>query len=125
MRMFTTAHRECRVTAAIHTDQEVDTFLKAVKKFAKDHDIRECREKRYMVYSGPSRPTYKGVHVAIWSGVSWTTNASQKTGGVRLAPFDEAYPVEDFKRLADSLASALRSAFPDRAEVAYEEAEKR
>jgi hypothetical protein len=116
---------ECSVRAAIHTDQEAATFLETVRQFAKQHEIRECRQKRYMAYSGPPRPTYKGEHVALWSGVYWTTNASQKTGGVRLAPFDEAYPVKDFKLLADSLASAMRSAFPDRTEVAFQEAEKR
>lgn len=116
---------ECRVSAAIHTDQEVATFFETVRQFAKVHDIRECRQKRYMAYSGPPRPTHKGEHVAIWSGVSWTTNASQKTGGIRIAPFDETFPVEEFKGLADSLASTMRSAFPDRVEVTYKEAEKR
>lgn len=114
---------ECRVSVAIHTDEEMATFYEAVRQYAKAHDIRECRQKRYTVYSGPSRPTYKGEHVAIWSAVSWTTNASEKTGGVRLAPFDEAYPVDDFKRLADSLARTMRSTFPDRIEMTYKEAE--
>jgi len=116
---------ECRVTAAIHTNQEVASFFEAVRRFAKQHEIQECRQKRYMAYSGPPRPTHKGDHVAICSGVSWTTNASQKTRGVRLAPFDETYPIEDFKRLADSLANTMRSAFPEGVEVTYKEAEKR
>ena len=119
------AVRSCRLSAAIRTDQEVATFFETVRQFAKAHAIRECRQKRYMAYCGPPRPTHKGEHVAIWSGVSWTTNASQKTGGIRIAPFDEAYPVEDFKRLADSLASTMRSAFPNRVEVTYKESEKR
>ena len=116
---------ECLVTTPIHTDHEAATFLELVRKFAKQNAIRECRQKQYMVYSGPPRPDYKGEHVAIWSGVWWTTNASQKTGSIRLAPFDETYPVEDFKRLADSLASAMRSDYPDHVEVKYKEAEKR
>jgi hypothetical protein len=113
------------VSAAIHTDQEAATFFETVRQFARAHNLRECRQKRHLAYSGPPRPTHKGEHVAIWSGVSWTTNASEKTGGIRLAPIDEAYPVEEFKRLADSLAGAMHSSFPDRVEVTYKEAEKR
>jgi hypothetical protein len=115
---------ECLVTAKIQTDQEAATFIDSIRRFAKQHDIRECRQKRYGAYSGLPRPTHKGEHVAIWSGVGWTTNVSEKTGRIRLAPFDEAYPVEDFKRLADSLASIIRSAFQDRVEVIYKEPEK-
>jgi hypothetical protein len=113
---------ECRVTTSIHTDRDVATFTEVLRQFAKQQGIRECRQKQYMVYSGPGRPTHKGEHVAIWSGVSWTTNASEKTGGVRLAPYDKSYPQEDFKRLADSLASTMRAAFPGRVEVKYKEA---
>ncbi len=115
---------ECRVKAMIRTGQEETAFLKSITQFAKLHQIRECRQKLYGAYSGPSRPTYKGEHVAIWSGVGWPANASEKTGTVRLAPFDEAYPVEDFKRLADSLASTMRSALQGHVEVIYKEPEK-
>jgi len=115
---------ECRVEISIHTDKAEATFVETVKQFAMQQGIRECKRRHYKVYSGAPRPTHKSEHVAIWSGVSWTTNASQKTGGIRLAPHDEKYPVEDFKRLADSLANAMRAAFPARVQVTFKEAQK-
>ncbi len=75
-----------------------------------------------MTYSGPLRPQYKGEHVAIWFSVWWTTNADQKTGSIRLAPFDEKYPVKDFKHLEDALVEKLRATFPDRLKVTLTEA---
>jgi hypothetical protein len=113
---------ECRVTAVFLTDREGAAFLEAVRQFARTHDVHECRQKRYTVYLGPPRPNFKGDHVAIWSS---TVNAGGKIGWVRLAPFDEAYPVSNFKQLADSMASTMHSAFPDRIEVSYKEAETR
>ncbi len=115
---------ECSVEVSIRSASEAAAFERVVRKFARQEHIRECRQKRYLAYSGPPRPTFKGVHVAIWSGVWWTTNASLKTASIRLAPFDEKYPAQDFKQLAESLATRMRAAFPGRTKVTYKDAER-
>jgi hypothetical protein len=115
---------ECGIQLPIHNDQEIAKFEETVRQFAKQQNIRACHQKLYVSYSGPPRPEYKGEHVAIWSGVWWTTNASQKTGSIRLAPYDEKYPASDFKRLEDSLVDTMRTAFPGTVTVTLKEAKE-
>jgi ABC-type multidrug transport system fused ATPase/permease subunit len=105
---------ECDVNVSIRGAEEVDRFNETVRQFAKQEHIRECRQKRYMQYSGPPRPAFKGDHVAIWS----------RAGSIRLAQYDQSYPSNDFRRLADKLTQATRATFPGRVEVAFKEAFK-
>jgi len=62
----------------------------------------------------------------IWMDAYWPTNASRIskdgrevlapfTGTVRMASNNTNYPLQDFKRLSETLTSTLQSAFPDRA----------
>lgn len=100
---------ECDISVSIHGPVELEKFHETVRQFAKQQEIRECRQKRYMQYSGPPRPAFKGVHVAIW----WSP------GGLRLGQYDEAYSTNEFKHVADKLAQAMQSAFPGRVEISF------
>jgi hypothetical protein len=119
---------ECRIHVLLRSQEQIATFNNALAQFAASHGIPKCNNKRYITYSGPPRCTFKGEHVAIWGGAgvyikSIGTNFTME-GGVRMLPYDEKYPVGDFKRLSDGLVADLRRAFGERVELSFKEAEK-
>jgi hypothetical protein len=119
---------ECRIHVPLQSEQQIAAFNNIVNQFAVSRGIPKCNNKRYIAYSGPGRCTFKGEHVAIWGGAgayikSIGTNVTME-GGVRMLPYDEKYPVGDFKRLTDGLVADLRTAFGDKVEVSLKEAEK-
>ena len=101
------------IQISIKSESESEAFETALKTFAKQSNIPQCRQKTYRAYSGPSRPTFKGDHVAIWSSISWTTDEALKTGSIYLASYDEKYPLDDFNHLADSCVQTMRETFPN------------
>ena len=119
---------ECRIHVPLQSQEQIAAFNSILKQFAVSHGIPTCNNKRYIVYSGPPRCTFKGEHVAIWGGAgayikSIGTNVIME-GGVTMLPHDERYPVDEFKRLTDGLIADLRRAFGERVEVSLKEAEK-
>jgi hypothetical protein len=107
---------------------EIATFNDAVKQFALSNGFHECRNKRYMAYSGPPLCTFKSDHAAIWSGAgtyikSIGTNAVME-GGLRLVQYDEKFPVDEYKKLSENLINTLRSTFGERIEATVIDAEK-
>lgn len=115
---------ECTVKVIVQDEKESKVFEDAVQQFAIQYGIHRCRQKKYMQYSGPPRPQFKGDHVAIWASFWWRGNPSPSTEGLRMAPYDEAYPDPDFKKLADSLVSAVRGALPGKVEVTFKNRQK-
>ena len=119
---------ECRIHVPLQSQEQITAFNSVLSQFAVSHSIPKCNNKRYIAYSGFSRCTFKGEHVAIWGGAgayikSIGTNVTME-GGVRILPYDEKYPDGDFKRLTDRLVADLRTAFGDKVEVSFKEAEK-
>lgn len=106
---------ECLVAAGVDTQQEIAAFHETVSRFATQHQLRECKQKHYVQYSGPLRPTHKGERVAIIADVSGVKNAETRwRGRVRLWAYDATITDEEFQQIADSLEKMMRSTFSDR-----------
>ena len=119
---------ECRIHIQLYNKQEMESFTDTVRQFATLNDIQECRNILYMGYSGPPRCTFKGEHVAIWSSaasIMATRTNTAMVGNFQMSPFDEHYPVEEFKRLSESIINMLRVKFAERVEVSLKELEKK
>ena len=112
---------EGRIHLSLRSWDEATAFNNAVKDFAVSNNISECRNVIYMGYSGPPRCSFKGEHVAIWSGAG-STGIGKFDAHLRIAPFNQKYPVENFKDLFDSLTNSLQATFPNRVEVDFKAA---
>ena len=106
---------ESFVAAGVDTREEIAAFHETVSRFATQHQLRECKQKEYVEYYGPLRPTHKGDRVAIIADVSGLRNAETRwRGGVRLWAYDATITDEEFRQIADSLEKMMRSTFSDR-----------
>ena len=99
----------CHILISLNTESEIKTFEATLRRFARESKIHECRQKIYRIYSGPPRPTFIGDHVVIWSAVY----DSPLTGSIYLELSDQKYPLDDFRRMADSLVRTMRKSFPN------------
>jgi hypothetical protein len=86
--------------------EEFARLRETVKRFAVDHRMQACSPTNILFYSGPPFSDFKDEHVGVVVGDT-----------VRLAPYDEGYPLEDVRKLAEALADRLREAFPGRVSV--------
>jgi hypothetical protein len=118
---------EYNLRVSVTNGSEFAMFDDTVKRFALSNGFHECRNKIHGYYSGQPRCTYKSDHAAIWSearGNMIGTNVVDGEGVLRIVQYDESYPVEDFKKLAGNLVSALRSKFGDQVGVSVIDAGK-
>lgn len=114
---------EGHIHISLRSWEEVASFNNAVKEFAVSNNISECRNINYMGYSGPPRCTFKGEHVAIWVSAG-STGIGKFDANLRIAPFDQKYPPEDFRSLFNSLTNSLQVTFTGRIEASFKEAVK-
>ena len=86
--------------------EEFARLRETVKTFAADHRMQACSPTNIVLYSGLPFADFKDEHVAL-----------ALSDSIHLAPYDEAYSLEDFSKLAKALADRLKEAFPGRVSI--------